>query len=140
MRKDRKFDLCLHRMKAVHKQVKEDPELRLRAEETCGRAINPDVQIIHFFEVLDGFDFSQSAGIERTGLAQVKFVPYYGCMLAHPPAFRKEKNYHGLMEKIPTLHFSEMLALALGERDYDRWFKRHLVDPRPLFKNKELIR
>jgi heterodisulfide reductase subunit B len=30
----------------------------------------------------------------------MRFVPYYGCMLARPPALRHEKNYHGLIEKI----------------------------------------
>ena len=34
--------------------------------------------------------------------------------------------------RLPILHFSEVLALALGARDYDGWFSRHLVDPRPL--------
>lgn len=200
---------CLHRLKAVHKQVKDDPELRLRAEKACGRPINPDVQIIHFFEILEGFDFSRTKDIQLAQLDRVKFVPYYGCMLAHPPAFRKEKNYHQLIEKIltslgaealpwgfsakccgtflaaarpdiatplvnkiiagavragaecivtacamcqlnleircslkekiPTLHFSEILALALGEKGYDGWFKRHLVDPRPLLRKKGLI-
>jgi heterodisulfide reductase subunit B2 len=34
--------------------------------------------------------------------------------------------------KIPVFHFSEILALALGAEDYEKWFRRHLVDPRPL--------
>jgi heterodisulfide reductase subunit B len=36
--------------------------------------------------------------------------------------------------KIPILHFSEILALALGADDYEEWFVRHLVDPRPLIR------
>jgi heterodisulfide reductase subunit B len=36
--------------------------------------------------------------------------------------------------KIPIFHFSEILALALGADDYEEWFVRHLVDPRPLIK------
>ncbi len=38
------------------------------------------------------------------------------------------------MVKIPVFHFSEILALALGAEDYDNWFSRHLVDPRPLIR------
>jgi heterodisulfide reductase subunit B len=34
--------------------------------------------------------------------------------------------------KIPIFHFSEILALALGADDYETWFVRHLVDPRPV--------
>ncbi len=40
---------------------------------------------------------------------------------------------------IPILHFSEILAIALGEKECKGWFSRHLVDPRPLLKNKNLI-
>jgi len=40
---------------------------------------------------------------------------------------------------IPTLHFSELLSLALGEEDQKKWFPRHIVDPRPLLKKKGLI-
>ena len=41
--------------------------------------------------------------------------------------------------KLPIFHFSEILALALGAEDYEGWFTRHLVDPRPLLENRGLI-
>jgi len=41
--------------------------------------------------------------------------------------------------KLPTFHFSEILALALGSEDYEGWFTRHLVDPRPLLKARNLL-
>ncbi len=44
-----------------------------------------------------------------------------------------------LPNKLPVLHFSEVLALALGAQDYDGWFARHLTDPRPLLKARGLI-
>jgi heterodisulfide reductase subunit B len=44
-----------------------------------------------------------------------------------------------LPDKLPVLHFSEVLALALGAQDYDGWFARHLIDPRPLLKANGLI-
>jgi heterodisulfide reductase subunit B len=42
--------------------------------------------------------------------------------------------------RIPTFHFSEILALALGAEDYEGWFTRHLVDPRPVLESRNLIR
>lgn len=36
--------------------------------------------------------------------------------------------------KIPIFHFSEILALALGAQDYEKWFVRHIVDPRPVVR------
>jgi len=41
--------------------------------------------------------------------------------------------------RLPIFHFSEILALALGAEDYEGWFSRHLVDPRPLLKARNLI-
>jgi heterodisulfide reductase subunit B2 len=41
--------------------------------------------------------------------------------------------------KIPVFHFSEILALALGAEDYENWFSRHLVDPRPLIHDLALV-
>jgi heterodisulfide reductase subunit B len=44
-----------------------------------------------------------------------------------------------LKAKLPILHFSEVMALALGARGHAGWFARHLVDPRPLLRGKGLI-
>jgi heterodisulfide reductase subunit B len=41
--------------------------------------------------------------------------------------------------KLPVFHFSEILALALGATDYEDWFARHLVDPRPLLEKQQLL-
>jgi heterodisulfide reductase subunit B2 len=41
--------------------------------------------------------------------------------------------------KIPVFHFSEILALALGAEDYENWFSRHLVNPRPLIQELALV-
>lgn len=44
-----------------------------------------------------------------------------------------------LPESLPTLHFTELLALVLGAQDYPDWFERHLVDPRPVLSQAGLI-
>jgi heterodisulfide reductase subunit B len=41
--------------------------------------------------------------------------------------------------RLPIFHFSEILALALGAKDYEGWVTRHLVDPRPLLEARNLI-
>ncbi len=41
--------------------------------------------------------------------------------------------------KLPIFHFSEVLGLGLGAEDYEGWFIRHLVDPRPLLHNLALV-
>ncbi|WP_136800009.1 MULTISPECIES: CoB--CoM heterodisulfide reductase iron-sulfur subunit B family protein [Desulfosediminicola] len=44
-----------------------------------------------------------------------------------------------LKQQIPTFHFSELLCIAFGVDDHKKWFKRHLVDPVPLLKEKGLV-
>jgi heterodisulfide reductase subunit B len=44
-----------------------------------------------------------------------------------------------LDHKLPILHFSEAMALALGVKEPEAWFKRHLIDPRPALRDRQLI-
>ena len=44
-----------------------------------------------------------------------------------------------LGDKMPILHLSEVLPLAMGIGGGRGWFRRHLIDPRPLLKSKSLI-
>lgn len=41
---------------------------------------------------------------------------------------------------VPILHFSEILSLAMGADSCKHWFSRHLIDPQPILKARELIR
>ena len=41
--------------------------------------------------------------------------------------------------KVPVLHFSELLSLATGVGSGMGWFRRHLIDPRPLLRSRRLI-
>lgn len=200
---------CNLRLRHAKHHLEKDKNKRDKYEDLWGKPFNPNLEIIHFFELLDGIDLlsvSEDASKKLNGL---KFAPYYGCMLARPPEMRFEKNYHGLMErilssvdafpvqwshsssccgtflsvskpdavtpiingiiqnamdsgaqcvvtacsmchlnleircnlkeKIPTLHFSELLSLALGVSNHKHWFSRHLVDPRPLLRSIGLI-
>ncbi|MCP4021316.1 MAG: hypothetical protein GY729_05695 [Desulfobacteraceae bacterium] len=44
-----------------------------------------------------------------------------------------------IKDSIPVLHFSELLSMALGEKDHKKWFPRHIVDPIPLLKKRGLL-
>jgi heterodisulfide reductase subunit B len=44
-----------------------------------------------------------------------------------------------LEQRLPVFHFSELLAMALGAKDVQSWFVRHLVDPRPLLLTRRII-
>ncbi len=44
------------------------------------------------------------------------------------------KNYY-----LPVFYFTELMGLAMGHPEAANWLSRHLVDPRPLLKNKGLL-
>lgn len=48
----------------------------------------------------------------------------------------KGKKYSSLL---PIFYFTELMGLAFGIKESDRWFSRHLVDPRPLLKERKII-
>jgi len=95
---------CLLRLRGAHLHLKNNKDARISYEDLWKKPFDPDLNILHFFEFLDGkappgFQEGKSQNLEG-----LKFVPYYGCMLSYPPSMRHQKTYHGLMEKILTPH------------------------------------
>jgi heterodisulfide reductase subunit B len=193
---------CLHYLRSAQNCLKNEPETRSKLEEQFNRPLNPDLEIVHFMEILARYGLDRLHEKARRDLTGLKFIPYYGCTLARPPRLAREKYFQGEMENIlvalgaepintglsyrccgsflsatdpevvtplvneiiesavaskanclvtacamcqlnleircttktrlPVFHFSEVLALALGAEDYETWFIRHIVDPRPL--------
>jgi heterodisulfide reductase subunit B len=91
---------CLLRLRHAYLELKRDRAARRRYEQKWGRPFNADLEILHFFEILDGLNLLNFSRESRQSLNGLQFVTYYGCMLARPPMMKHEKNYHGLMEKI----------------------------------------
>lgn len=93
---------CNLRLQQAHIKLGADASARRRYRQLFGRPADGDLQIIHFFELLDRMDWSKINNHAGSRLNGLKFAPYYGCMLARPPAMRHMKNYFGLMERILT--------------------------------------
>ena len=45
----------------------------------------------------------------------------------------------GIKYDLPIFYFTELLGLAFALKDTRKWFRRHLVDPVPLLKEKKLM-
>jgi heterodisulfide reductase subunit B len=86
---------CILHLKLSHRRVITDTSARDDYEARWGRPVDSDLNIMHFFELME-----KNNVLPDLTLNGLKFVPYYGCMLARPPELRHEKNYHGLMEKL----------------------------------------
>lgn len=93
---------CNLRLQQAHIKLGADESARHRYQQLFGRPANGDLQIVHFFELLDQMDWSKINNHSSSRLKGLKFVAYYGCMLARPPAMRHGKYYYGLMERILT--------------------------------------
>ena len=200
---------CYRQLKLTHMKLNTDAKARNEYERMWGRAFDPDLEIITFFELLSDMVDQGAFATHKTGLKGLKVAPYYGCMLARPPVMRTGKNFYGFMEKvlaslkvesvywnsstkccgtfltvsrpdianriveqiisdaerakaecivtacamchlnleirskrpgkIPVFHFSELLSLSMGIGGGMGWFRRHLIDPRPLLRSKQLI-
>ncbi len=90
---------CLLRLRHAHHKLKEDPKARDHFESKWGKPFDQHLEIVHVFEILDNLNLMDFSKDHTRRLAGLRFVTYYGCMLARPPVLRDEKNYHGLMEK-----------------------------------------
>lgn len=91
---------CNLRLQHANMTLQSDASARTRYEKLFGRPANRELKIVHFFELLEQMDWKAISHQVNGSLKGLKFVPYYGCMLARPPAMRRMKNYHGLMERI----------------------------------------
>lgn len=91
---------CLLRLRHAHHKLTTDAGARAHFERKWGRSYDANLEIVHVFEVLDSLNLMEFSRQHAQRLAGLRFVTYYGCMLARPPALNHEKNYHGLMEKM----------------------------------------
>jgi heterodisulfide reductase subunit B2 len=90
---------CLLRLKLAQIRLKEQSEDRRQYQRLWRKPPPTDLEILHFFELLSGTIALKPGNKNSTPLNGLRFAPYYGCMLARPPALRSEKAYHGLLEK-----------------------------------------
>ncbi len=93
---------CNMRLQQANISLQKDAAARQRYLECFGRPANENLQIIHYFEVLEHVDWMAINQRRVNCLKGLRIAPYYGCMLARPPSMRRLKNYHGLMERILT--------------------------------------
>ena len=45
----------------------------------------------------------------------------------------------GKQYQVPIFYFTELMGLAFGDPEVEKWFGRHFVDPRPLLREKRLL-
>lgn len=91
---------CFLRLSQCQLKLRSDIGARRQHEKRFGRAIDPELPVIHFFEVLGSLDLNKRNHRLASGLNGLRCASYYGCMLARPPQLKGTPTHHGLMESI----------------------------------------
>ena len=93
---------CYLRLRTAKAELAGAAEKREAYERHFGRPYNPDLNLLHFFELLVTLQEKGLFNELKGRLNGLKIAPYYGCMLARPPHMNRTKNHHGLIERIMT--------------------------------------
>lgn len=91
---------CYLRLKGTHLNLNQDINNQKRYQEKWDHPHHSKLQIVSFFELLHAISQTvtfQDKIIKLTGL---RMAPYYGCMLAYPPAMRHQQDLYGVMENV----------------------------------------
>ena len=196
---------CCNRLRTASRQLHEDDTTRRVNKEIMGRQLDKELRVHHLMDLLPSrlkeAAFRQNLQRSLNGL---RYVPYYGCLLAAPPELNHYPRLYGTMEavmtwlgarqlnwayqakccgaflsvarpdivspmvadivdnavsagaecivtacamcqlnlelrstvsrQLPVFSIVELLAYGLGSDDWPDWFKKHLINPMPLFE------
>ena len=93
---------CTLRLKHAQHRLKNGASGRDRYMKMWGRPFDPDLQVRHFFGLMESVDLDPLLASNGHIPIDMRFAPYYGCMLNRPHALRSGSDYYGIMEKTLT--------------------------------------
>ena len=79
------------------------------------------------------FDMAEEAGADSIVV---------GCPMCHSNLDSRQKEVSLEASKeynLPVFYFTELMGLAFGDPSVGKWLSRHMVDPRPLLREKSLL-
>ncbi len=108
---------CNIRLRNASQILRHDPSKRLEYEKKWRRPIDPNLNIISFFDLLKDINIADySFPSHQAGLQGLKFVAYYGCMLAQPSKLKEYTPDVGVMEKILSSLGAKPISWAHNNR------------------------
>lgn len=93
---------CTLRLKHAQHRLKNDEAARERYLLLWGRPFDPELEVRHFFALLEDVDLDRLLVSNGQVRIDMIFAPYYGCMLNRPYSLRSGSNYYGIMERTLT--------------------------------------
>lgn len=200
---------CANRLRVASHQLQHDPTSRRVNRELLYQELDKELRVHHLMDLLPSrLKQKPYDGALRRPLKGLRYVPYYGCLLARPTEVRDYPKLHGSMEavmawlgadllpwgdhakccgsflsvarpdivspmvaeimehaigagaqcivtacamcqlnlelrstltrQLPVFSIVELLAYGMGSEGWPAWFKKHLIDPMPLFERSVL--
>jgi heterodisulfide reductase subunit B2 len=88
--------LCVYYLRKAQLRLREDQEALRAQEQRWGRPVSPDLEVVHFMEVLVRLGPQRLQSRLAQPLKGLKAVPYYGCATFRgAPALSRERYYQG---------------------------------------------
>ena len=200
---------CANRLRTASNQLFSDETTRRVNQDIIGDNLKNELRVHHLMDILPGRlkERPYSDALQHP-LKGIRYVPYYGCLLASPPELNDYPRMYGSMEavmswlgaeqcswayqakccgaflsvarpdivtpmaadivnnaiaagaecvvtacamcqmnlelrstvnrQLPVFSIVELLAYGLGSDNWSGWFKKHLIDPMPLFEKRAL--
>lgn len=92
---------CSNRLRVAANQLRDDPTSRRVNRELLGNALDRDMHVYHLLDLLPGrLRERPYRSALRRPLKGLRYVPYYGCLLASPPELKTYPKLHGSMEAV----------------------------------------
>lgn len=104
---------CQNRLRVAAHQLRHSQTTIRVNRELLGETLTRDLQVKHFLDIIPNrlVEKPWSKALVRP-LKTMRYVPYYGCLLAKPPELKYYPSLHGAIEKI-------MVWLGAEELDWN---------------------
>jgi heterodisulfide reductase subunit B len=90
---------CMQRLKHAQQRLRNDEVAREKYRHLWGCAFDPGLSIQHVFGLLGDSNFERILRASGRAPIELRFAPYYGCMLKLPLQSGGDPSYYGIMEK-----------------------------------------
>jgi len=92
---------CANRLRVAANQLRSDQTSIRINHEILGNRLDRDLHVYHLMDILPGRLTTKPYGdaLQRP-LNGLRYVPYYGCLLASPPELKNYPKLHGSMESV----------------------------------------
>ncbi len=107
--------LCVFYLRKAQLRLREDPEALRAQEKRWGCSISPDLQVVHFLEVLVRLGPERLRSRLAQPLNGLKVVPYYGCATFRgAPALSRDRRYQGELGHVIAALGAEVASIVIN--------------------------